>query len=136
MLSSEAEGWVRRDFRFDRGEFGEYLLDHWRLVIAYDVNMVLTKRADYYGYGDTFITQKPQHSLGVEVRPLPFFAFRLRYYDDMRFDRWMYEGRGWTMGMGLDLKYLRVDVADDGVFYRNGLNDTPFRLRVSVSSNL
>jgi hypothetical protein len=40
------------------------------------------------------------------------------------------------MGMGLDLKYLRVDVADDGVFHPNLMNGVPYRLRVSVSASL
>jgi hypothetical protein len=136
ILTSEGEGWMSRYFRFGKGRFGEYLLDHWRLVIAYDVNLVLAKKADSYGYPDTLIAEKPRHSLGVEVRPLPFFAFRLGYYDDMTYNPWECDGRGWTMGMGLDLKYLRVDIADDRAFYPNDLSDVPYRLRVSVSSSL
>jgi hypothetical protein len=137
MMTPDAEGWLRRYFRFGKGKFGEYLLDHWRLVIAYDMNIGFARKADGSDYDDTLLDLKPQHSLGAEVRPLPFFAFRLGYYDDMRIDPWSYSnGRGWTMGMGLDLKYLRVDIADDHVFYRPGMSDQPFRLRVSVSSDL
>jgi hypothetical protein len=135
ILTPEGEQWMHQYFRFGRDALGEYMLNHWRLVIAYDVNMLLNREIDTM-YDDTW-PLKPQHSLGAEVRPLPFFAFRLGYYDDMRLDPWSYQGhRGWTMGMGLDLKYLRVDIADDRAFYSAGLTDNPFRLRLSVSSTL
>jgi hypothetical protein len=135
LLTSEGDQWMHQYFRFGRDALGEYMLNHWRLVVCCDMNMVLARYVETV-YDDTW-PPKPQVSLGAEVRPLPFFAFRLGYYDDMRLDPWSYPSlRGWTMGMGLDLKYLRVDIADDHSFYRDNLTTSPFRLRLSVSSTL
>lgn len=124
-------------FRFGNGKFGQYLLSRWRLALAYDLNLVFAERyRDGMWYGDT-VPEKLWHSLGVELRPLPFFAVRFGYFEDMTNRDWHYDyRRGWTLGMGLDFKYFRLDIADDQAMSYGSYAGAPFRIRFTLSGSL
>lgn len=96
--------------------FKKWFLEKWRVIIAYDINKV--------------IEEKHWHSFGVEVRPVPFLPIRFGYFDGF----YHYEPsrrKGWTVGLGLDLKFLRLDISDDSALYI--LNPNRFRLSLSLN---
>lgn len=103
-----------------KGWFNEWFLEKWRMIIAYDIKKIKDER---YWY----------HSFGVEIRPIPFLATRFGYFTD--FFHKEIEGRnGWTVGLGFDLKFLRIDIANEDALYWQGL--TPSHLSFSLSLNL
>lgn len=103
-----------------RGWFNEWFLEKWRMIIAYDIKKIKDER--YWC-----------HSFGVEIRPIPFLATRFGYFTD--FFHKEIEGRnGWTVGLGFDLKFLRIDLANEDALYWQGV--TPSHLSFSLSLNL
>jgi len=99
----------------------KWLLDVWNAELAYTVKKV--------GH------EKLVRALGAEVKPLPVLAARIGYYyapdEDTSRTR-----QGWTWGIGIDMKFLRADIARDGaLFYDNYGYDKP-RLRYSLAVNI
>ena len=72
-----APGLVEKLFRRP----ADWWAEHWRVVIAGDIYRVIT---DGRKYAYPFDWQNQSHSLGVEVRPVPYLAFRFGH-----FDRWV-----------------------------------------------
>jgi hypothetical protein len=81
-----------------------WLMDNWGASVFYDFRKV-------------FLDDYPSHSVGGEVRPLPFVAARVGWFsskssnpNDTR--------EGLTWGLGLDLRYVRFDFCEDrDLFY-------------------
>jgi hypothetical protein len=106
-MSQLAPGLVEKLFRRPAGWWAE----HWRLAIAYDVNRILAGERNYALFGNW---ENQTSSLGIEVRPVPMLAFRFgHFYPGAA----QYAG-GWTFGLGLDLKYVKMDIADDQALFR------------------
>jgi hypothetical protein len=97
----------------------EWLMDNWGASALYDFRKV-------------FLDDYPAHSVGIEVRPLPLVAARVGWFssksgnpNDTR--------EGLTWGLGLDLRYVRVDFCEDReLFYLNLRKD----YRISFAVNL
>jgi len=112
LLSDDGLALFRRNRWLQRRELlKNWFLDNWRVVVACDLFRIL--RSSPY-------TNEPENwwqSLGVEVRPLPFVPIRFGYFTDN--SRYPDIGRsGWTMGVGLDFKYVRLDLTDaNALFY-------------------
>ena len=103
--------------------FGEdWLQDNWRFCLAYD----------YTTYGNLRFYPQPEHSVGAELRPVPFLVLR---------GGWFYSGegseyevrKGLTWGLGLDLRYVRFDVCDDDVMYYRQPQEKWLKWSVSVN---
>lgn len=103
-----------------RGWFNEWFLEKWRMIIAYDIKKIKEER---YWY----------HSFGVEIRPIPFLATRFGYFTDF-FHKEIEGKNGWTVGLGIDLKFLRIDIANEDALYWH--NVTPSHLSFSLSINI
>jgi Type IX secretion system protein PorV len=100
-----------------KGWFKKWLSENLGATIAYDITAV-----KYEG---------PRHSIGVEVRPIPFLAARVGYFSDLssyEFDT----RKGWTAGLGIDFKFIRIDISKDDAFFYYKLNG----LRFSFSLNI
>lgn len=69
----------------------EWQESNWGVAVFYD------SRWEYY-------LSSPAHAVGIEVRPMPFFAARAGYVPN---------GDIWTWGLGLDLRYVRLDFCND-----------------------
>lgn len=83
-----------------------WLLENWGASVFYDFRQISLN--DY-----------PSHSVGGEVRPLPFLAARVGWFDSNRSNASDARG-GLTWGLGLDLRYVRVDFCEDrNLFYLN-----------------
>jgi hypothetical protein len=85
-----------------KGWFMEWLKEKARLIITYDINKI---REEKLGY-----------SFGIEFRPVPFLAARCGYFNVPGVYGW--EGsKGWTKGLGVDFKFLRLDISDTSPLY-------------------
>lgn len=102
-----APGLVEKLFRRPANWWAE----HWRLAVECDVNRILVGGQNYALPGDS---ANQTASLGIEVRPVPFLAFRFGHF----FPGAAQYAGGWTLGLGMDLKYVKLDIADDeALFY-------------------
>jgi hypothetical protein len=71
----------------------------------------------FYDFRKVFLDADPTHSVGVEVRPLPFLAARAGWFSSMSSNA-PDDRQGLTWGLGLDLRYVRVDFCEDrNLFY-------------------
>jgi len=106
ISKQEHEGWLK-----------ERLKETWRVIIAYDANKVKDEMVS--------------HSFGLELCPIPILVFRLGYF---LAPASLEENRreGWTKGLGIDLKYFRIDISNDDPFFYLKQN----RLRYSFSVNI
>ncbi len=96
----------------------QLLFEKFRLSIAWEICKVVPE--DQYDEN-----KNPWHSLGIEIRPISFIVARIGYfYEPGEFSR-----KGWTKGVGIDLKFLPLDISGDSVFYY----DKPHRFRFSLS---
>jgi len=98
--------------------FWKWLKEKWRLVIAYDISKVKEE-------------QKFWHSFGLEIRPIPILALRFGYFSAPEPDD--YAGRkGWVKGLGIDLKFIRLDISDDSAFFWSNPNRTRFSFSLNI----
>lgn len=81
----------------------DWLLNAWGTCVSYGFQRLL------------FAGEAPSHSLGIEFRPLPFIAARAGYF--YRGYTYRQSQKGLTWGLGLDLRYFRVDVCEDHRMY-------------------
>jgi len=101
----------------------EWLMDNWGASVFYDFRKV-------------FLDDYPSHSVGGEVRPLPFVAARVGWFssnssnpNDTR--------EGLTWGLGLDLRYVRVDFCEDReLFYLSLRKNYRFSFAVNLGEPL
>ena len=98
----------------------DWWAEHWRVVIAGDIYRIITNGRRYSFPCDW---GNQSHSLGVEIRPVPYLAFRFGHFDRGGLS---YAG-GWTIGLGLDMKYLRLDIADDEAMLKSGYARNQYR---------
>jgi len=120
-------------FKFTATKLGDYWFERWRVRVAYDVNSVSGTTVTY---DQDTVKLGLWHSLGMEVRPIPPLAVRFGYFSDLTPYGVETYRAGTTAGLGFDLKYVRLDIADDRVFWSDryaGLS--PHRLRLSLSSS-
>jgi hypothetical protein len=121
-----APGLVEKLFRRP----ADWWAEHWRLAVAYDINRILAGERDYALFSNW---GNQTYSLGIEVRPVPFLAFRFGHF----FPGAAQYAGGWTFGLGLDLKYVKMDIADDEALFHpwHGL-DVRRRLRWTLGVEL
>jgi hypothetical protein len=107
-------GWTvtARDLEFKSFPFSlperffpyDWLMDNWGASVFYDFRKV-------------FLDDYPTHSVGVEVRPLPFLAARGGWFNSNNKNA-NDKRAGLTWGLGLDLRYIRIDFCEDrNLFY-------------------
>ena len=110
-----------------------WFYEKWRVVLAYDINWIFS---DYIFQTQSSYNErkeKPWHSFGVELRPVPFFAIRFGHFDNFNTEQNnKYRKRDWTIGLGIDLKFLRIDISDNSAFYERNTNCW----KVSLSLNI
>lgn len=101
----------------------DWLMDNWGASVFYDLRKV-------------FLDDYPAHSVGIEVRPLPFLAAR---------GGWFYSNssnapdkrEGLTWGFGLDLRYVRVDLCEDrNLFYVRTRKNYRFSIALNLGAPL
>jgi hypothetical protein len=82
----------------------DWVMDNWGASVFYDFRKV-------------FLDDYPTHSVGVEVRPLPFLAARAGWFSSKSSNA-PDDRKGLTWGLGLDLRYVRADFCEDrNLFY-------------------
>jgi len=101
----------------------DWLLENWGASIFYDFRQVSLD--DY-----------PAHSVGVEIRPLPFLAARVGWFSSISSSASDTRG-GLTWGLGLDLRYVRVDFCEDrNLFYLNLRKNYRFSFALNLGEPL
>ena len=78
----------------------EWLLNNLGMSVAYDAHRGL------------FRWDVLTHCAGAELRLVPFIAMRMGYFYQQQ-GYYTLKHSGWTWGLGLDLKFVRVDFSDD-----------------------
>jgi hypothetical protein len=114
------------------GSAAAYWFRHWRLVLSYDITQYFIREFTYHGS----LSERPWHSLGVELRPLPFLPIRFGFFRNMTPEDDAGVSPGWTAGVGLDFRRFQLDVADDWFAFRPAYPSStePRRLRLSLGA--
>ncbi len=97
----------------------DWLMDNWGASVFYDLRKI-------------FLDTYPTHSVGVELRPLPFLAVRGGWFYSNSVDT-SDKREGLTWGLGLDLRYFRADFCQDNVLFYLGMQK---HYRFSFALNL
>lgn len=101
----------------------DWLMDNWGASVFYDLRKV-------------FLDTYPTHSVGIEVRPLPFLAARGGWFYSNSADT-SDKREGLTWGLGLDLRYFRVDFCQDNtLFYLNMHKNYRFSFALNLNELL
>jgi len=128
LLSPDGKAWFAPAF----GSAAAYWFRHWRLILSYDITQYFIRERTYiHSY-----SERPWHSLGVELRPLPFLPIRFGFFRNMTPEDDAGTSSGWTGGVGLDFRRFQLDVADDWfAFLPTYPSSTePRRLRLSLGA--
>jgi hypothetical protein len=114
------------------GSAAAYWFRHWRLLLSYDITQYFIREFAYEG----LTNERPWHSLGVELRPLPFLPIRFGFFRDMNSEAGAGVASGWTGGLGLDFRRFQLDVADDWFAFLPAYPSSPQprRLRLSLGA--
>ena len=126
-------GWTvtAREFGIDDFPFAvperffpaDWLMQNWGASVFYDFRKV-------------FLDDYPTHSVGGEVRPLPFLAARVGWFSSKNSNP-NDQREGFTWGLGLDLRYIRIDFCEDrNLFYLNLRKDYRFSFALNLSEPL
>jgi hypothetical protein len=126
-------GWTvtAREFGIDDFPFSlpqrffpaDWLMENWGASVFYDLRKV-------------FLDDYPSHSVGGEVRPLPFVAARVGWFSS-RSSNPNDKREGFTWGLGLDLRYVRVDFCEDhNLFYLNLRKNYRFSFALNLGEPL
>jgi len=101
----------------------DWVMDNWGASVFYDLRKV-------------FLDAYPTHSVGVEVRPLPFLAARVGWFSSKSGNS-PDERQGNTWGLGLDLRYVRVDFCEDrDLFYLRMQKNYRFSFALNIGEPL
>ena len=113
------------------GSAAGYWFRHWRLILTYDITQYFIRELTY----SRSFSEQPWHSLGAEFRPLPFLPIRFGFFRNMTSHVWSYAS-GWTAGLGLDFRRVKLDLADDWFAFApaHAMSPMPDRLRFSLSA--
>lgn len=94
--------------------FINYLLESSKLIVAYDFYRSLVNSKEFW------------QSVGTEICLTPI-AFRFGYFSDPNGQR-----KGRTIGFGIDLEYLRINVASDADIYDFGTENLRYELSLKL----
>ena len=101
----------------------DWLMDNWGASVFYDFRKV-------------FLDDYPTHSVGVEVGPLPFLAARAGWFSSKSRNA-PDDRKGLTWGVGLDLRYVRVDFCEDrNLFYLRTQKNYRFSFALNIGEPL
>jgi hypothetical protein len=90
----------------------------------------------FYDFRQVSLVDFPTHSVGVEVRPLPFVAARVGWFNSNSSNR-NATREGLTWGIGLDLRYVRFDFCEDrNLFYMNLRENYRFSFALNLGEPL